>query len=638
MKELLKGVKTDKRSLAFLLIPLSFFLTELFAFLFLGLDLSDFSGNQLWPLAFAACWALILSAVVLLLPCKIARVVYGLLYFAGAVYAGFQTGYYVLFKEMMWLSEFRYASEGADYASVLLSYPIGWWIGIFAMIIQGLLLLWKFPRWKLDWKRMAVACLAIVLAVAGIAKIPGRIFLQDTDEAVSDYKRAKSTQAAYENMFNVHRLYQICGLYQTLAKDVYTHDIYPLTPGYIHAQEEARAEIGEYFSRRESAGSNAMTGLLEGKNVVLVLMESLDDWMVGEHTPTVCRLMEEGITFTNFYTPVYGGIRTFNSEFCVNTGSFLSSAGGYAFDYVTNSYNQSLPNLLRQQGYSAMTFHFNSPSFYSRGEFSPAMGYEEYVYYAEYMEWGDEATNKRSEELFNDDCILFDNEKLNEKFFREGPRLNFVITNSAHLPFKYNDKMSQYGLKKYPRYQGLTGNEETDCAYLKAKMLDDLFARMLTELEEKGQLENTVIISVSDHYTYGYENKENLLKLSQVEDALLLEKTPCFIWSPDLQPMEVEKVLNTSDLLPTLLNLLGLDSPYSYMGRDAFDDSYEGFVPFSDGSWITADLAYNASTKKYLPLGENALSVTEEFKAAITEHVQEYIRINNLILETDYYR
>ena len=169
MKELLKGVKTDKRSLSILLIPLSFFLTEVFAFLFLGLDLSDFSGNQLWPLAFAACWALILSAVVLLLPCKIARVVYGLLYFAGAVYAGFQTGYYVLFKEMMWLSEFRYASEGADYASVLLSYPIGWWIGIFAMIIQGLLLLWKFPRWKLDWKRMAVACLAIVLAVVGAA-------------------------------------------------------------------------------------------------------------------------------------------------------------------------------------------------------------------------------------------------------------------------------------------------------------------------------------------------------------------------------------------------------------------------------------------------------------------------------------
>ena len=79
-----------------------------------------------------------------------------------------------------------------------------------------------------------------------------------------------------------------------------------------------------------------MTGLLKGKNVVLVLMESMDDWMIGDHTPTITKLMSEGVNFTNFYTPVYGGIRTFNTEFCINTGSFLSSQGGYAFDYVTN--------------------------------------------------------------------------------------------------------------------------------------------------------------------------------------------------------------------------------------------------------------------------------------------------------------
>ena len=49
-------------------------------------------------------------------------------------------------------------------------------------------------------------------------------------------------------------------------------------------------------------------------------MESMDDWMLGEYTPTLNRLMAEGINFTRFYTPVYGGIRTFNTEFCINTG------------------------------------------------------------------------------------------------------------------------------------------------------------------------------------------------------------------------------------------------------------------------------------------------------------------------------
>ena len=38
-----------------------------------------------------------------------------------------------------------------------------------------------------------------------------------------------------------------------------------------------------------------------------------------------------------------------------------------------------LRDTLTELGYSAKTFHYNDPSFYSRGEFSPAMGYEEYV-------------------------------------------------------------------------------------------------------------------------------------------------------------------------------------------------------------------------------------------------------------------
>ena len=31
-----------------------------------------------------------------------------------------------------------------------------------------------------------------------------------------------------------------------------------------------------------------------------------------------------------------------------------------------------------------------------------------------------------------------------------------------------------------------------------------------------------------------------------------------------------------------MLNLLGVDSPYDYIGRDAFDPTYEGYALFSD--------------------------------------------------------
>jgi len=474
----------DKKRVPFLFVFVSFVLVELFGLCFLLPE----GEKGSFPLLFGFFWSCILSALLYLLPGKFARVFYGITYFLSAVYAGFQTGYYLLFSAMMWLSDSRYASEGANYADMLLTYPVFWWLGIFGMITQGIVILWRFPAGKHSGLKGILSCLVIAASLMGMNALPERIF--EADEKIqyagSDYGRSQSAEAVYENMFNTHRLYRICGLHHTLAKDIYKDVIYPLTPSHAREQEAAEDEIRDYFASREDSGANAMTGKLAGKNVVLVLMESMDDWMIGQHTPTLERLMGEGINFTRFYTPVFGGIRTFNTEFSINTGSFLSSQGGYAFDYVTNAYPQSLANRLREAGYSAKTFHYNEPTFYSRGEFSPAMGYEEYVCYADFVTETDEKGKKN---LLYDDLLLFDNEGLKAEFFRQGqPTLNFVITRSAHLSYKYNEVLSHWGLKKYPEYRGLTGNEETDCAYLKARLVDDFFARLLQELEQQGQL------------------------------------------------------------------------------------------------------------------------------------------------------
>ena len=627
--------KTDAhKHLPFLLIPVSFFLIELFGFCFLMPE----GEEATYPLLFGLLWSGAASGALLLLPALAARIAFGILYFFSAVYAGFQTGYYLLFSEMMWLSDFRYAAEGADYADMLLTYPLAWWLGIFGMIALGILILWLFPRWKRSGLKFALSVLVIAVSAFQMNSLPELLFEDDEKikYAGSDYGRSQSAQAVYENMFNTHRLYRLCGLHHTLAKDLYQNTIYPLTPSHAQEQEQAESVIRAYFSGREAPHPNAMTGVLKGKNVVLVLMESMDDWMIGQHTPTIQKLMEEGINFTNFYTPVYGGIRTFNTEFAINTGSFLSSKGGYAFDYVTNSYPQSLANRLREAGYSAKTFHYNDPTFYSRGEFSPAMGYEEYVCYADYVTETDEKTRKN---LLYDDLLLFENEGLKAEFFREGqPTLNFVITRSAHLSYKYNEVLSYWGLKKYPEYRGLTGNEETDCAYLKARLVDDFFAGLLRELEAEGQLNHTVIIGVTDHYTYGYKDLDALYALSGTKENLLLEKTPCFIWSSGLESMDVDKLLNTSDLLPTVLNLLGIESSYEYIGQDAFAEGYAGLVPFSNGSWIVGDTAYDSGKKQYLSLSGTQQKITAEFQKEMANTVQEFITINNLILESDYYQ
>ena len=123
-----------------------------------------------------------------------------------------------------------------------------------------------------------------------------------------------------------------------------------------------------------------------------------------------------------------------------------------------------------------------------------------------------------------------------------------------------------------------------------------------------------------------------------MKEELLLEKTPCFIWSKDLAPRKVDKVLNTSDLLPTVLNLLGVEREYRYIGSDAFDEDYEGFVPFSNGSWIYEDTAYDSKKNNCIRIRDDGQTVTGQTQQILSAEVQEFIRINNLILETDYYR
>ena len=103
--------------------------------------------------------------------------------------------------------------------------------------------------------------------------------------------------------------------------------------------------------------------------------------------------------------------------------------------------------------------------------------------------------------------------------------------------------------------------------------------------------------------------------------------------------MEFGKTLNTSDLLPTVLNLMGIDSPYHYLGQDAFDKRYVGYALFSDGSWIVDGTLWRPEYGENMQLlTEDAVPLTAEQREEINAYLLEYGQISNLLLTTDYYR
>ena len=624
-KELLQGF--GKGIVGLLVLAGGFFATELFAWFLL-------QPGEWSPLLFGVLWSLLLALLCGILPRKAGRILFGVMYFLLLLWTLAQTGYYSVFGRMMWLRDVFYAGEGADYlGDVLKTFPVLWWLGGILLLAFGVVLLWRFPRGICSLPGRLLGVLAALLAVVGLFLTPELVFAKDLGiwGTRSEYAQSSSYRATYNTMYDAKNTYDITGIYQLVFRDVWKHHLYPLTPAYRKNLQEQTGQLDEYFAQRPEKQENEMTGLFAGKNVVLVLMESMDDWMITpEDTPTLYRLMHEGINFTEFYTPGYGTARTINSEFCMNTGIYLPTNGGYVFDYVTNSFSQSLASQLTDSGYTSQVFHYNTPDFYSRGVFEPAMGYLKYNCYADY---------ETDEDRLYDDCLLFDIPELKELFFREGQSFNTIITRSAHLSYVYNEVLSHYALKQYPEYRGKYGSVEEDCARVKAKLVDDMFARLLQELSAAGQLENTVIMAMTDHYTYGYKNMEELYAHSGVEDTLLLEKTPCFVWSVDCPDIAVSKTLNTADFVPTMLNLMGIDSPYRYLGQDAFDPRYEGYALFPNGSWISDGVACKVNASGYAII-ENRYQkeITQSYLDEMSKKTQDFIAVSNLLLSSDYYK
>jgi len=603
--------RTGKYLLPLLLYTVAWFLPDAFVALVSRPD-------TVVGFVLTALWALIFALITMMLPKLAGRIFFGVFYAICLTWSLIQSGYHCVFGKLMWIRDFFYVSEGVGFlGDTLRTLPPHWWIGGILLIGLWVLLIWKFPRKQIP---VLPGVLTSVVAAALVFVLPNLVYS-------SAYK------TVYRTLPNAKSAYSVTGLYQLTCRDIWDHVIRSET------QEEEEVEVKPdeletYFAGRESHKDNAMTGRYVGKNVVLVLMESMDDFLITEEdTPTLCRLMDEGIDFTQFYTPGYGTARTLNTEFCMNTGIYLPTEGGYVFDYLGNSFDQSLASQLIKQGYSAEVFHYNTPDFYSRGELEPAVGYGAYHSYGDYLD-------PENESQIYSDCMLFDVQALRDRFFREGKTLNTIITRSAHLGYSYDEELSAYALSVYPEYQGKYSTEEEDCIRAKARLVDDMFARLLTELEANDLLDDTVIIGITDHYAYGMEDDELLMQLSGVEESLLLERTPCFVWSADGAGMAVDKTLCTVDFLPTVLNLLGVDSPYQYLGHDAFDDSYPGYVLFPDGSWFKDGIAcrIKVSGEPEIIVNLSGKELSAEEAQTMAQTAQTFIRANNLLLETDYYK
>lgn len=614
--------KTNKSNvinvLKTLFIMLSFFFMDFGLRQVLKDDLS-FEKYAYVPNLFTVCWILIFLSLIFLWSKKVSKIIYGVLYFVWAAYIIVQKGYYAIFKDFLFINDFAHSGEGAHYLSFV-GDIINTEFVVFIVItlVVGILGIIWFPSIKLEGKLKYAKLAPAIIGVIGLFVIPRVCY--------GGQVNYKAWNAWESPAFEYHKFsssvsdMELTGVYHYVARDIQLKFANKLN----NNDEEKIEKVNEFFAKREPKKDNAMTGVFEGKNIIIVMMESLDDWVVNEeNTPTIWNMMQKGINFTNMYTPLYTTGCTFNTEFSFNTGNFPYSNGTTVYTLSDNDFNESLANQFEAKGYTANSFHKGTAEFYKRGMMHEAFGYEKYHSYLDYAE------NEQQAEI---DTFLPENNELYSIMTGSKPFMDFIVTYSAHLPYNETNHLSTYAMEKYPQYNIEGRSQEVNYLSAQARITDDMFKELLDRLEADGLLEDTVIVGYTDHYSYGITDSELLQQLTVENGTEIAQRTPAFVYCKGNEmQLQCDKIMQTIDFVPTLSNMFNLDCP-KVLGRDVFDESHSGYVIFPNNSWLTDKAYFSKGELKY----NNGM--TQEEIDKMNEFVQEFYTINDYVLDTNYYR
>ena len=431
----------------------------------------------------------------------------------------------------------------------------------------------------------------------------------------------------------------------------------------LFGYDEAARKFVDYYNNREVEESdNKYTGMFEGKNVIMMHLESMMTFFVDlkingvEITPNLNKLTKEGLYFSNFYPEISVGTSS-DTEFTVNTSLLPVSSGTVFVSYYNREY-VSLEKLLSDKGYYTFSMHGNKASMWNRNKMHPSLGYKD-MYFEDKYNIDEVVGLGLSDHSFYNQImpILTDIENKNTNY------MGTIITLSNHTPF--ND------LEHYPEldltYKTTKLNEETGVEeevvydylegtklgnYIKSAHYADMaLGEFFDSINNSDVMDNTVFVMYGDHdaklnksefdryYNYNFETGE--IKTSDDPTYInydyyqneLNRKTPLIIWSKNKKlRTEVKYPMGMIDVLPTISNMLGIKNVFA-LGHDIFETKNDNIVPFPNGNYLTKKVYYNASKEEYMPLTNEPID--ENYIKECKDYTENIIELSNDIIVYD---
>lgn len=399
-----------------------------------------------------------------------------------------------------------------------------------------------------------------------------------------------------------------------------------------------------YFSHKAPEAENEYTGLFEGYNLIYICAESFTSYGMDEKlTPILWEMSHNGIVLNNYYSSFKN--TTTNGEFAYSVSLWpdvsRKAADGNAVGSFACSSDKFMPyglgNVFNKLGIPTYAFHGYVGSYYSRETSWPNLGYKNIKFMYDGLSFDNKwsPTDTELMEQTVDDYIG------NERFF------TYYMTFSGHGDYTTDTYIYFQNNKEVRSLVEGKGYTDSEISYLCGNYeLEKALEYLIERLKETGQLDRTVIVLAGDHIPYNLMDEEmaDMSKKSGLSFDYNFDKykSTCIIYNALIEsPIICDEYCCTVDIIPTVLNLMGIDFDSRLIaGIDVFDSSYHR-ARLYNGNLLTEYVNYNASNGKCMwkgPAEDWDDEKKNNYIEAITTQSDNEYMVSLKLMEKDFYR
>ncbi len=323
------------------------------------------------------------------------------------------------------------------------------------------------------------------------------------------------------------------------------------------------------------------------KNVFVIHLESFQQFLIDykwdgqEVTPNIDAFYHDQntLSFDNFFNQVGQG-KTSDAETMLENSLYGLPSGSAMTEYGGSNTFDAMPAIMDQHGYSTASFHGDVGSFWNRINTYKAWGYQ-YFFDKDYY------TSKENynvgyglkDKIFLKQAVNY-LQQLSQPFYAK------IITLTNHYPYEL-DKQNQ----SIPKTD--TGDDTVDGYVQTARYLDQAFGEFINYLKQTGLYNNSMIVVYGDHYGISNNHPKAIAQLLGKKsvssyDLAMFQKVPFMIHAPGLKGGINHTYGGEIDVMPTLLDLLGIpDKQYLMLGQDLLNPNHSQTVAFRDGNFVS---------------------------------------------------